>query len=214
MLASTCTVDDLHQLDDLERHIDESACVLAFLSMGYLLSGNCLREIRRGVYMRKPLSLIWEADPAKGGATIAHLRDDECPSDLTEIIFSDEGKMYQWHRFADFQLVSLKRVAESLLLASPAYHHKRSIDLVMNGELQLCDRMRLPPGTHVVVSPNNPGAKSIAFELERYFSKLIIVDEVPTEKHIRERTTRNVLCHQVYFLVYLSKSTFFGPSGV
>ena len=40
---------------------------------------NCLREIRSSLEQSKPIVLVQEADPAKGGATLQALREDMCP---------------------------------------------------------------------------------------------------------------------------------------
>ena len=89
--------------------------VLCFLSRGYLRSTNCLREIRAALEMGKPLVLVHEADPDKGGGTLAELRS-ECPEELQAAIFEAGWPMAVWHRIEAFQHVSLKVIAEALLL--------------------------------------------------------------------------------------------------
>ena len=66
--------------------------VLCFLSRGYLRSTNCLREVRAAREMGKPLVLVHEADPDKGGCTLAELRS-ECPKDLQATIFDARWPM-------------------------------------------------------------------------------------------------------------------------
>ena len=76
--------------------------VLCFLSRGYLRSTNCLREVRAALEMGKPLVLVHEADPDKGGGTLAELRS-ECPEELQAAIFEAGWPMVVWHRTEDFQ---------------------------------------------------------------------------------------------------------------
>ena len=84
--------------------------VLCFLSRGYLRSTNCLREVRAALETGKPLVLVHEADPDKGGGTLAKLRS-ECPEELQAAIFDAGWPMVVWHRIEAFQHVSLKVIA-------------------------------------------------------------------------------------------------------
>ena len=73
---------------------------------------NCLREIRSSLEMDKPIVLVQEADPAKGGATLQALRD-ECPEDLQPDIFDKDWPLTIWYRIDEFRLISLKIIAEA-----------------------------------------------------------------------------------------------------
>ena len=73
---------------------------------------NCLREIRSSLEQSKPIVLVQEADPAKGGATLQALRD-ECPEDLQPDIFDKDWPLTIWYRIDEFQLISLKIIAEA-----------------------------------------------------------------------------------------------------
>ena len=79
-------VDDMQNVADLEQYIEQSACILCFLSQGYLASKNCLREIREAVSMSKPRINVHEADPRKGGATLTEMRDKDCPPELRDAL--------------------------------------------------------------------------------------------------------------------------------
>ena len=95
------------------RYIDGSQRIQLFCSKGYFKSRNCLREVRATLEKQKPFCLVH--DPDKGGAPLATIRDEECPSDMRGSIF-DGRPVIQWHRIHEFQLVSLKLLAEQLLL--------------------------------------------------------------------------------------------------
>ena len=73
---------------------------------------NCLREVRSSLEKDKPLVLVQEADPEKGGGTLQALRD-ECPEDLQPAIFDNDWPLTIWYRIDEFQLISLKIIAEA-----------------------------------------------------------------------------------------------------
>ena len=123
-------VDDLKDIGALEEYIQRSQAILFFLSQGYFRSKarlsfpprlyrplavppaspapqNCLREIRSSLEKDKPLVLVQEADPEKGGGTLQALRD-ECPEDLQPAIFDKDWPLTIWYRIDEFQLISLK----------------------------------------------------------------------------------------------------------
>ena len=73
---------------------------------------NCLREVRSSLEKDKPLVLVQEADPEKGGGTLQALRD-ECPEDLQPAIFDNDWPLTIWYRIDEFRLISLKIIAEA-----------------------------------------------------------------------------------------------------
>ena len=79
---------------------------------------NCLREIRTSLEKSKPLVLVQEADPAKGGGTLQALRD-ECPDELQSDIFDQGRTQTTWYRIDEFQRVSLKTIVEAPLVHTP-----------------------------------------------------------------------------------------------
>ena len=135
--ACATQVDDLEDIGALEDYIGRTQMILFYLSKGYFRSKvtnassptsrqsrstvhvsnhslhaqNCLREVRSSLEMRKPLVLVQEADPTKGG-TLQELRA-ECPEDLQAAIFERTWRLAVWHRIESFQLVSLKIIAEA-----------------------------------------------------------------------------------------------------
>ena len=56
---------------------------------------NYLREVRSSLEMDKPLVLVQEADPAKGGGTLTALRA-ECPEELQPDIFDNDWSLTIW----------------------------------------------------------------------------------------------------------------------
>ena len=51
-------VDDLEDIGDLEKYVDQSSLIMIFVSKGYFLSNNCLREVRCASSKTKPLALL------------------------------------------------------------------------------------------------------------------------------------------------------------
>ena len=80
---------------------------------------NCLREIRSSLEQSKPIVLVQEADPDKGGGTLQALRG-ECPDDLQQDIFEQGWTHTVWMRIEEYQRVSLKTIAEAQRDTEPA----------------------------------------------------------------------------------------------
>lgn len=95
-------VDDLEEIGALEEYIKRSQAILFFLSKGYFRSKNCLREVRSALQLKKPIILVQEADPGKGGGLLEELRAD-CPADLQPAIFDVGWPLVVWHRIVEFQ---------------------------------------------------------------------------------------------------------------
>jgi hypothetical protein len=153
-------VDDLKNIGELEAYVRRSQVVLCFLSRGYLRSTNCLREVRAALEMGKPLVLVHEADPDKGGGTLAELRS-ECPEELRAAIFDAGWPMAVWHRIEAFQHVSLKVIAEALLLKTPKYAGEDELPLCIPGEVR-ADNLAFPKPVVLWASTLNAGARDLA----------------------------------------------------
>jgi hypothetical protein len=134
---------------------------------------------------------VWEPDASKGGAPLLHLRDKECPPELRMPVF-DEQDIIPWHRTAAFQLVSLKMIAEEMLLSSPQYLGRALLPLVMHGEL-LVHELELPSGVVVFTSAFNTGAKEAAQELQTLFPQLRVTEEVSSSMwdHMNSANNKN-----------------------
>jgi len=216
-------VDDMQNVADLEQYIEQSACILCFLSQGYLASKNCLREIRAAVSMSKPRINVHEADPRKGGATLTEMRDKDCPPELRDAVFGGK-KPVQWHRIADFQLVTLKVIAEQILLASPEYSAKPSLPLVMRGEVT-AQQLAFPSECVLFTSKANPGADAVAMELQSCINvqhtenpSTAMAQQLASgpdgtrkvRRYSRTQQTMHTVGEATHFLLYLSLDTFVG----
>ena len=168
-------VDDLQEIGKLEEYIEQSQCILIFLSRNYFFSTNCLRELDHALKSNKPLVLVHEEDPGKGGAPLEELKAD-CASHGAKngrmAVFERGGEVLTWQRFHDFQLVALEGIASQLLHAcdivlDPKQAPKPPV-LYIPGEIS---RQQLVFDREIVVyvSPANPGAAAMAAELERRY---------------------------------------------
>ena len=143
-------VDDLDDIGALESYIGRSQVILFFLSKGYFRSKNCLREIRSSLEKGKPIILVQEADPAKGGGSIeasSYRRGStpappqarssrqprlqelraECPEELQPAVFDQLFPLVVWMRIEEFQRVSLKMISEAreaVIAPTPAGKHQ------------------------------------------------------------------------------------------
>lgn len=67
-------VDDLESMDAIEKHVAASDVVVVFVTANYLRSPNCRRELVEALRRKKPLVLLVDCDPEKGGTTPVQLR--------------------------------------------------------------------------------------------------------------------------------------------
>ena len=135
-------VDYLDDVGKLEDAVADAAVMLVFLSVGYFESLNCRRELYAALGSNRPFIPVREADPAKGGASIAALMA-ECrencveaappaypcyrgPEEMLARVF--EKTPIVWVRVNAFQLESLKAIALRMLLHSP-YYASRTAEL-------------------------------------------------------------------------------------
>jgi len=162
-------VDDLESIDALESYVQESAVVLILLgSTKYFESPHCHREVAAAKTSELPLILLHDSDPVKNGSPLDELRD-ACPLELREFVFGGDvaRPVVPWHRAPDFQLISMKLIAEAVLAPSPPYRDQLRAphpSLYLPGEISRCALVFLAP-VCVWVSESNDGACSLANEL-------------------------------------------------
>ncbi len=111
-------VDDLDDIDRLEEHVKRSALLLVFLSKGYFLSRNCLREVRAALADGVPLILVHESAPSHGGAELQAFKS-ECPVDLQGEVLGDDCLLIPWIRSRKLQDCTLVMICEAMLRAAP-----------------------------------------------------------------------------------------------
>ena len=182
-------VDDLEEIGNLEQYVAASQCVLILLSRGYFFSANCLREINYAIAMNKPLILVHEPDPGKGGLPLAELREDcESKGVDAEYIFDRHWPIITWQRVSEFQMLSLRLIAEGTLEAMPGV-----LDETSNTKYaQVVGPTDPPPGSQLYipgeitrrqlyfkgdvvlyVSTSDPGAEAFEEELLNSYGGLL-----------------------------------------
>ena len=159
-------VDDLKELRELETYLDQSGCILMFISRGYFYSTNCMREAKAVTEGKKPLVLLREDNLSKGGIKLAD-SIDECTllPEVRDYVFNGRH-ITVWMRIQEHQLESLRQLAASMLLTMPQYSGltHAELGLQLPDELRL-QRLELPKKFTLYCSPTNPGAKEAAKEL-------------------------------------------------
>ena len=88
---------DLEEIGNLRKYIEQTDCVLFFLSKGYFFSVNCRKEIDAALSNKNPIILLHESDPNRGGAPLLQFWND-CPEELRSSIFPTDRPVIPWMR--------------------------------------------------------------------------------------------------------------------
>jgi len=163
-------VDDLEDIANIGQHITESAATLMFLSKGYFVSRNCLREVSLTLSKKKPFTLVHELEALRGGAPLAAIQQELHSQEQRNQIFTDEQQIIDWFRASHLQLVSLLQIAEDMLRCTPSYAYMEELSLYMPGSL-LDARMEFRSRVLMFASRNNPGAPEVATEVHSTFQR-------------------------------------------
>jgi len=169
-------VDDLEDIGALETYVEETLEMLLFLSGGYLQSRNCLREVQATVDQDKPYMLVHEQDQTHGGAPLDKLMQQLTDVELRKQIFDGRVPIV-WHRIADFQIVSLKLIAQEMLSHTPAYKGSGLSLVVPRGILQ--QTIKFPTPVISYTSQHNLGAFEILQALALAYSGVTITTTGP-----------------------------------
>ena len=86
-------VDDMKEGRGRE-YVELSACVCVFISAGYFISKNCMREFLRAVCLGTPIIALVESDVKKGGLS---------PSEVRQHLHEAEGMYDAWGLTAEFE---------------------------------------------------------------------------------------------------------------
>jgi len=179
-------VDDLLSIDDLELYIQQSNIMLLFLSKGYFVSRNCLREVVATLEQAKHYVFAHEADPGKGGATVEELKKELKNESHRDQLFDDAHRINVWHRIQAFQEVSLVHIVEDMLRQCAGFDQGLSLYIP---ESIFAQRLVFRAPVVLYVSPHNRGAMQVAQELSSSFQEVSVTDALPAVGQITQRRT-------------------------
>ena len=198
-----------------------------------------LRELDATFEHKKPYFIMHEADEDRGGMPLLVLRKDfeSVRPDAATKLFSDSTPIITWHRVQDYQLMSLRMIAELVVHEMPSYSDlKQPPKLFLRGNI-LSKSFRFKVKPTVYVSANNPGAMEMADEIHGKYGTvgLTISRQMPPEfaaydisnmqpeedeasadyspgnmRHLLLSTASTTCTHM---LLYLCKETFVGDAG-
>ena len=184
-MLAPADVDNLESVEDLSTHVADSQALLLLLgSPKYMSSANCQLEATTAKQRNLPVVRCHDADGARQGSSasavgrtnagdksraIAELRGTAerhvlSRSNASFLFGPQDAEWIPWHFVAAFQQVSLAKIAEHLLLASPAYAHESALPLYITGGLAYSPVGHWRPPT-LYISPQNPPASKVANEL-------------------------------------------------
>ena len=137
-MLPSCTIriadDDIEgkkNKQQLEEHVERASVFLVFLTIEYIGSPQCLRELKAAYQGGKPLIVVREADPHYGGLSASAFRAEvalyvarkgswlsEEDNEAVRWLLDEHARSaLEWHREKQFKYVVLKHIAETL------YHH-------------------------------------------------------------------------------------------
>ena len=133
-------------------------------SVDYIKEEECPAEMLSGVFTKK--KVLMERGLSRREQISTSTK--ESPSSVTIEESASEQvvprDVIEWHRIKDFQLVSLKLLAEQLLLGCPNYDDLTSLKVYVPGELTSWKWVFHKQVT-LYASANNPGAEKAALAL-------------------------------------------------
>ena len=209
-------VDDMVSVDELELYVESSHSTLILLgSPRYFASRGCLREIEAAKANGQALILVHDDDASKSGAPLDELklacrskakpRGHACaPAESYDFLFTGR-QVIPWHRITLYQMVSVKRIAEQLLLATPAYQGEERVTLVAPGDGTNAAIHFGQAPIAICVSAANAGADALVCEVKEACGAGDALRIVVWGDGSELRPSR--------FLLYLNASTFVGPDG-
>ena len=200
------SVDDLKEGKGAE-YVDASQLCLIFISDGYVSSPNCMRELLRAVFVKKPILALTEPEVRKGGLTREQVQARLEAADskyerwglakemqdwgfvplptaalLLDALYVDAlyAPPLEWARIGIFQDVTLRLIANAVLPEQGQTY--------VQGELvsRKLRPLRPPLGRHhVYYDPSlNPGAAELLRELAQTRGFRLVEDDAKQEASV------------------------------
>jgi hypothetical protein len=154
-----------------------------------------MREFRKAVESQREIVFVLETDPQHGGVLLETHRA-ECPDEFKDLFDSvvEARRVVPWYRARDFQLVSLRRIAEVILgdgLYVPGSVTEAPLEL---------EFIRSSYSHHIYVPPNAIAVGELLVEeAQRHGCELTTTSD-PDQRHQAK-----------HFLLYLNSDTYDSP---
>lgn len=212
-IACFLDVDNLDDLQHLTTYVENTSCIIVFLSgsfdidgtpvSDYMRSKNCLLELSHAIRKQKPLIIVLEADVKHGGVPMStHL--SECPSELQGAL--EKAPIVPWHRLRDFQTCSMRMLIQELLKAWKIPGADQRIFIPSDILRQPVPTLPCNRPFHVFHSAHNTGVSELVDALAAASGGQLLSTS-DTENCQESRT--------YYFFLYLNATTFVdGDDGV
>ena len=157
-------IDDLAEIKDLEKYVEQTGCVLVFISRGYFYSTNCMREAQAACDQKKSVVLLREGNLNRGGITLEDSMKECAARPAVRDYLFNERPVVVWMRVQEHQLESLRQIAMSMLLTTPRYEMLdglHELKLYCPGSIRM-QRLRMQKPTILYHHSANHGAKEAA----------------------------------------------------
>jgi len=211
-------VDDLKTGRGAE-YVDISNSVLVFISKGYFSSPNCMREMLRAMFDKKPIITLIELDKSKHGAVSSgevlagltsacehfeswglarEMMDWGFPVPTPEALYSTliAAEPIEWNRIGAFQDVTLRLIAERIL---PSTHPKTFVQGELVGQKTTLPPLKRGKKFHCYVSPYNRGGRALMTELAKTNQWQLVEQEAvrePSADTLRSPTVTTPTQHE------------------
>ena len=183
-----------------------------------------------------------EVEVSKGGGPLEEIKIELDDARLKDAIFAEGRQITIWYRIAEvrhvkwnlfaagpslfkpvpfphwwqFQLISLKQIAQFTLLQTPLFRGVKALDIFVPGEL-----LRQPLGfvkpVVLYASLNSPGARELAAELDKKYSGISVTEEPPAslcgDVEKGSSSASGGTAEVTHFLLYLNVNTYLEAAG-
>jgi len=198
-------VDDLKEGKGAE-YVDRSHLILIYCSKGYFDSPNCMRELLRAFFQKKPILTLLDPEAKHGGMTTKEVLEainradayydawglaaemaewgmpHQSPDYLFNFLFAEDS--VEWNRIGVYQDVTLRVIAKRLISSVDVSSHRGQLKkpntkaVYVQGEMTNQRPALLEPTAkhHVFTSSNNPGARELMHELAERLGMEVVVN--------------------------------------
>jgi len=210
-------VDDLENIANLKKLVNESAIFILFYTDGYFASANCRREIYAAVAARKPIVTVYVNDSTSiddmKRECHACCTEDPGSNVILDNVFDNDAILWLGNNTRLFSFASINMIARSLLHHLPYYQrNSEQLDMGLTIGREL-DSVHTTSQLVIYTCKANGKAEHIAEELRNKGNdgiQLRDAGELARDDTL-QNTSPNSHCEVV--LLYLNKDLFKDPTG-